>query len=269
MIDNIEDIKEYYTFGYDETTRLERHQLEREMTLRYFSEYLPSRGNILEIGAASGVYTLWLAKRGYHVTAIDISEKLLEECRSQVRAAGLQDHVMCVLSDARDLSNIKEQDFDALLLMGPLYHLVLMEDRLAALREATSHLKLGGIFFSAHISRYGVIGHLMQRVPDWIESDQHVRSLIDKGCDPEVGPKYGFRAYYTTLEEIVPLHEKVGLEKLVLAGVEPAISADDESYNRLEGHQRGLWLDLLYELSQEPSLMASSRHLLYIGRKPI
>jgi hypothetical protein len=50
--------------------------------------------------------------------------------------------------------------------------------------------------------------------------------------------------------------------------VEPAISADDESYNRLEGQQRQLWLDLLYEISAEGSIVGASRHLLYVGRKP-
>jgi hypothetical protein len=54
----------------------------------------------------------------------------------------------------------------------------------------------------------------------------------------------------------------------VLAGVEPGISADDESYNRLEGVQRRLWLDLLDEISTEPSILGASRHLLYVGRKP-
>lgn len=74
MIDNIDDIKEYYASGYDETTRLKRHQLELEITLRYFTEYLPGMGNIPEIVAASGAYTICLAKRGYYVTAIDITE---------------------------------------------------------------------------------------------------------------------------------------------------------------------------------------------------
>lgn len=48
---------------------------------------------------------------------------------------------------------------------------------------------------------------------------------------------------------------------------EHIMADDDDSYNRLEGKQRQLWLDLLYEPSAEPSLVASSRHLLYIGRK--
>jgi hypothetical protein len=49
--------------------------------------------------------------------------------------------------------------------------------------------------------------------------------------------------------------------------VDPAISADDESYNRLQGRQRQLWLDLLYEISTEKSIIGASRHLLYIGKK--
>jgi hypothetical protein len=53
----------------------------------------------------------------------------------------------------------------------------------------------------------------------------------------------------------------------VVAGVEPVIAADDDSYNKLQGTQRQLWLDLLFELSVEKSILWASRHLLYVGRK--
>jgi hypothetical protein len=53
-----------------------------------------------------------------------------------------------------------------------------------------------------------------------------------------------------------------------VAGLEPVISADDESYNRLRGAQRQLWLDLLYEVSREETTLGASRHLLYVGKKP-
>jgi hypothetical protein len=52
-----------------------------------------------------------------------------------------------------------------------------------------------------------------------------------------------------------------------VVGVEPAISTDDESYNRLEGMQRELWLDLLYEIGSERSILGASRHILYVGMK--
>ena len=51
--------------------------------------------------------------------------------------------------------------------------------------------------------------------------------------------------------------------------LEPAISADDESYNRLQGKQRQLWLDLFYEMSAERSIIGASRHLLYVGKNQL
>ena len=64
------------------------------------------------------------------------------------------------------------------------------------------------------------------------------------------------------------MHERVGFRTLKIAGVEPAISADDGSYNTLKEKQRDLWLDLLFEISSEQSMVASSRHILYIGQRP-
>ena len=269
-MDNIDDIRAFYESGEGgESSRLARYQLERDITLRYFEACLPPAGRILEIGAATGAYTLWLAERGYHVTAADLSEGQINECRKRVSELGLQTNVNCLVADARDLTPVSETDFDAVLLMGPLYHLVLRDDRVKALREAVTRLKRGGLLFSALISRFGIMGHLLRHVPQWVENQKEVRSVIERGRAPEDAPKGGFRGYYVTVDEIAPLHEELGLETVVLAGVEPAISADDESYNRLEGEQRELWLELLWELSREPSLVASSRHLLYIGRKPI
>ena len=48
------------------------------------------------------------------------------------------------------------------------------------------------------------------------------------------------------------MHEAVGFRTLRIAGVEPSISADDESYNALDGKQRERWLNLLFEVSTEP-----------------
>jgi hypothetical protein len=91
--------------------------------------------------------------------------------------------------------------------------------------------------------------------------------LLADGRRPEGYPPGGFRGYFATVPEIAPLHETAGFETLTLAAVEPAISADDDSYNRLQGRQRRLWLDMLYKVSTEPSILGSSRHLLYVGRK--
>jgi S-adenosylmethionine-dependent methyltransferase len=268
-MEDISDITEYYNLEAEsEHTRLERHQLEYDLTWRYLERYLPTQGNLLEVGAATGRYTLELARRGYRVTAVDLSEVQLERNRQRLAAEGLEGQVRLVMADVRDLHVVTEKDFVAVLLMGPLYHLVLEADRKLALQAAYDRLKPGGVIISTFISRLGILGDLMKNVTAWIEKQDEVRSVMNIGKDPDHYPRGSFRGYFARADEITPLHEAMGFETLVLAGVEPAISADDESYNRLEGAQRKLWLDLLDEVSTEPSIIGASRHLLYVGRKP-
>jgi len=220
MIDDVSDIAAYYNNDPEiERYRLERNQLEYELTWRYLNQHLPSQGSILEIGAATGRYTLELAKHGYTITAVDLSAALIEQ------------------------------------------------NRKVALKGAFDQLREGGIIFSSFISRFGTLGDLIKDKPGWIEDQAEVRSLLERGKRADDSRKGGFRGYFAQLSEIAPLHEAIGFETLIVAGVEPVISADDESYNKLQGKQRQLWLDLFYEISTEQSIMAASRHLLYVGQK--
>lgn len=221
----------------------------------------------MELGAATGRYTLELAKRGYTLTAVDLSAALIEKCRKNLVNEGLERQVRLVVADARDLSEVTEKRFDAVLLMGPLYHLVVKIDRKLALKEAFDRLRTEGIIFSSFNSRFGIMGDLVKNVPAWIEDQAEVRSLIEKGKRPDDYPRGGFRGYFAQASEVAPLHEALGFETLVVAGVEPAISTDDESYNKLQGKQRQLWLDLFYEMSAERSIIGASRHILYVGKK--
>ncbi len=268
MIDDLSDIAAFYNSDPQrEHARLEEHQLEYELTWRYLDRYLPAHGSILEVGAATGRYTLELARRGYALTAVDFSSALIEKCRQRLAGAGLERQVQLVLADARDLSPVAASGFDAVLLMGPLYHLIEAADRQMALKAAFDRLKPGALIFSAFLSRFGVLSDLLKNNPSWIEDQAEVRSLLERGKRPDGRPRGGFRGYFAQISEIAPLHEALGFETITLVGVEPAIAADDEAYNRLQGAQRQLWLDLLFELGAEPSIIAASRHLLYIGRK--
>src|SRR5512134_1796913 len=117
MRDDISDIADYYDSDPErEHDRLERHQLEHELTWRYLDQYLPAQGSILEIGAATGRYTLELAKRGYRVTAVDLSAANVEVGRKAIAAAGLEKQVRFIAADGRDLHDVTERGFEAALL---------------------------------------------------------------------------------------------------------------------------------------------------------
>jgi SAM-dependent methyltransferase len=261
MSDDVDDIRDYYDRELEhEEQRLVRHRLEFELTLRYLDAYLPERANILELGAATGRYTLELVKRGHRGTAVDLSAVAIERCRERIAGSDWR----TVVADARTFE--PDEFFDVALVMGPMYHLVERGDRAQVLGNVRSCLVESGLCFSSWICRHGILGDLLRNIPEWIENDAEVASVLEHGYDPP-GPREGFRGYFARADEVASFHEEHGFETLAMAAAEPAISADDESYNRLEGERRAKWLDLLFAVSREPSIIGASRHLLYVGRK--
>ena len=133
--------------------------------------------------------------RGYTVTAVDLSAALIEENKKNLAAEKLDKKVEFVVADARNLSKVTQKDFDAVLLMGPLYHLIEESDRILALQQAYSRLSVGGIVVTAFISRFAVLSDLLKYKPSWIEDHAHVQSVIMNGRRPDDHPRGGFRGY--------------------------------------------------------------------------
>jgi ubiquinone/menaquinone biosynthesis C-methylase UbiE len=148
------EIEEHYL----ETRESERlstgmGELERLRTQAILAAYLPSPPAVIfDVGGAAGVYALPLAQQGYQVHLIDPVELHLEQARSRASASGVELASISV-GDARRL-DVPADSAHAVLLLGPLYHLVERTDRLLALREASRILKSRGILFAAAISRF-------------------------------------------------------------------------------------------------------------------
>jgi S-adenosylmethionine-dependent methyltransferase len=268
-VDDISDIRTYYDNTIQvEDQRLTEHQLEFDITWRWLTQVLPEQGRILELGAATGRYTLPLAEKGYTITAFDLSSQEIEISRTRALQAGLDSHIEYLVGDARDLSCLGNTKYDAALVMGPLYHLVHEAERHLVLSQVFQLLKPGAPMISAFICRIGILGDLMTEGGYWINEEDEVASILRVGCDPPDYHRGGFRGYFCRPEELAPLHESVGFVTQAVAASEPCIGADDASYNSLVEPQRSRWLDTLFRVCTEPSLLGASRHLLYIGHKP-
>lgn len=113
-MDDLTDIRDLYNAAWDvEETRLERHQLEADITWHYLDRHLPPCGRILEIGSGTGANTFRLTRRGYRITAVDLAEELVTRCRAKADELGLGDRVAFRVGDARDLGDIPGTEFDA------------------------------------------------------------------------------------------------------------------------------------------------------------
>ena len=128
-----------------------------------------------DIGAGPGPYSLWLAEQGYTVTARDLMPLHVEQLRSAASRRGLV--VDAEVGDARGL-DLPDRAFDAVLLFGPLYHLLDREGRLQALREAARIVAPGGVVLAVAISRWAAImdGVLRLRLG---EGDPGFGTLLD------------------------------------------------------------------------------------------
>ncbi len=80
----------------------------------------PPNSKVVEIGCGTGISSLWLAKNGRRVTAIDYTEDSIELIREASRTLGI--NVNTVLCDARDALPFDDKEFDYLFQAGLLEH---------------------------------------------------------------------------------------------------------------------------------------------------
>ena len=92
------------------------------------------------LGAATGAYSLALAKQGYRITAVEPFPKHFQHLKAQI----LSDmKIRPLLADACDLSMIADNSCDIVLSFGPLYHLE-KEKQAISIQEALRICRPGG-----------------------------------------------------------------------------------------------------------------------------
>ncbi len=244
----------------------ELHRAEYDITLRALEEYLPAApADLVDIGGGPGRYAIGLAQKGYRVTLVDLSQVHLELARQKAQEAGV-DLQGFIHANAVDLSALSGKSFDSALLMGPLYHLLKEDERLAALAEALRLLKPGGLIFATFITRFAPFrDSAVNCNPVVVEDPAYGTRILNTGVHDN---GVGFTdAYFAHPDEVIPFCERAGFTTIKLLGCEGVLSCHEDYVFSLTGEALQTWLDFNYRMAQEPSLFGASDHLLYIGRK--
>ena len=256
----------YDSVAQQEWGRLGKHRTEFAVSLRAMCEFLPPPpASVLDNGGGPGRYSIALAGRGYEVTLLDLSRENLKVARRKVEEADVS-LVDLIHANALDLGQLASDSYDGVLLMGPLYHLLLHEERVQAIREAMRVLKPGGRLFAAFITRYAPFRVGSVQSPTWlVENPEYARQVLKTGI-ADRATRFA-KAYYVHPSEVVPLMESCGLRTLRLTGCEGVVAEHEDQVNELEGEAWEAWVDLNYRLGQDPTLYGASDHLLYVGEK--
>jgi S-adenosylmethionine-dependent methyltransferase len=269
---DLEFVRRYYDrIPKHEWERADRHRTEFAITWKVLESYLPRPpARILDCGGGPGRYAILLSQLGYRVTLFDLSPENLAFARRQAQAAAVNLQAYD-LGDAGDLGLYAASSFDAILLMGPLYHLLEMQDRQRALHEALRVLRPGGLLFAAFINRYA--GHLHAACRDPLLPLRETRvseAILRTGkLAPRDDQPESFVAYMAHPSEVSPLLWSSGFEHLETLNLEGLVGSYESQVNALQGEAWDVWLAINWQAAHDPNLFAASQHLLAVGRRPL
>lgn len=111
-------------------------------TVHYIEKYLKDGDKILDIGAGAGEYSLYSARKGYEVSALELADANIAAFKKKLTP---EDKIDLVQGNALDLSRYADKSFDIVLLFGPLYHLKNDADKQKCISEAKRVCKDGGL----------------------------------------------------------------------------------------------------------------------------
>lgn len=243
-----------------EWQRLESHPVEYAITTRLLQEHLPPPpARIIDIGGGPGRYGVDLLKAGYQVSLVDLSPANIEYARLKAEECGLHFEKV-VTGDASQPLPFADESFDAVLMMGPLYHLTTVDQRQQALREAKRLMKPNAPIFAAFITLFGAVQSIIINGPQNLAAEWKTMQF---GIN---NPALGFtEAYFARPAEIETL--MTPFQRVEMVGVEGCSNNLQPYFNSLDADLRQQWLELNLQFGRSPTALEASDHILFIGKK--
>lgn len=271
MLEPPSEVRDHYQVEIVEAERLSRGagQLELARTQEIVRRHLPpGRLRIHDVGGGAGAHATWLADDGHTVHVVDPMPSHVEAAQG---LASDTRRITAELGDARSLAAESECS-DAVLLLGPLYHLTDRADRVRALEEAARVVRPGGPVFVAAISRFASLLDGLRRE---FLFDLRFRSIVEDDLrhgqhrNPERVPHWFTTAYFHHPSELPDEAGAAGLDCVEVVGVEGVAGWFANVFERWDdADSRDAILFTARALESEPSLIGASTHLLMVARRP-
>ena len=253
--DDAELVQEVYR-RYDEDSRLNRSNAARVeflTTVRYIEKYLTPGAKILDVGAGAGEYSLYFARKGYEVSALELADANIAAFRAKMTD---EDPIDLVQGNALDLSRYDSDTFDVVLLFGPLYHLHEEADKLRCIEEAKRVCKPGGKIFFAFISNDMVILTMQQCQDDYLMNGDYNKETFRLDDFPFV---------FHTVDRCRALLGKAGIRICHEVASDGASELLQDLVNSLDDASYRQYLRYHFYICEKPEFLGMSNHLLFIG----
>jgi SAM-dependent methyltransferase len=261
-----EHLRGYYDEGLEhDRLSQDRGLLEWARSTEIVLRHLPAPPAVAaDIGGGPGRYALWLAELGYRVEHRDLMPLHVQQLRDE--AAGIEG-LHTAVCDARDL-DLGDASVDAVLLLGPLYHLRERADRIRALTEARRVVRPGGPVFVAAVSRWvtrilGLRHRLYLDHPQLAELTSYAERT---GWLPHLTPT-SWTGYSHRPHQLRAELRDAGLAVADLVSVDgPAFLLADLDARWNDPVERAAILDAARAFERVPELLGMGPHLLATAR---
>ena len=254
-------LEEYYNSRDEEKRLLSQHgQIEYLTTMKYIHECASrfDSPQMLEVGAGTGRYSVALAKEGYSVTAVELVPRNLGVLKSKLDGS---EPIQAIQGNALDLSVFQDKSFDLTMLLGPMYHLYTLEDKLQALSEAVRVTKPGGYILVAYcmndptIIQYVFLANHLNEV-------MQTNALLTDDWHCKSEPKEIFELVRT--EDISLLNSKFPLDRIKLVATDGASHYLSEFIDAMDQETFAKWLEYHFATCERQDLIGASNHTLDI-----
>jgi len=266
-------MEQYYAeFPEDDRLKSGFGQLEFERTKTIVQRFLPLPPAVVaDVGGGTGPYSFWLASLGYEVHLIDLSTRLVQVCKIRMQANPSDAGPRTVeVGDARSLW-LSDASCDAVLMLGPFYHLTERDDRIRAARESHRVLKSGGYLFAATITR---VASLIDALSRDLLGDAAFLSIVKTDIEmgrhrnPTDDISYFTDAFFHLRAEIRVEVEAGGLEVVAQLPIEGLgiLATDFESFWP-DSRKRTTLLDMVARAEGIDEVNGASAHYMTVGKK--
>jgi SAM-dependent methyltransferase len=133
-----QNAKDYWEAHYGERERIWSGRVNVQLA-KVVADLPPGRA--LDLGCGEGGDAVWLAERGWHVTAVDVSETALARAKAEAKTRGMLDRIDFQRHDLSD--SFPDGSFD--LASAQFLHSTVRLERTDVLRNAASAIARGGL----------------------------------------------------------------------------------------------------------------------------